>query len=218
MPILPVIPEVDWPTFSRRFVEGLGLCFNPYTIQIEPHDAMAELFQCMCRINTILIDFCRDVWGYVSLGYFKQKTRTGEVGSSTMPHKVNPIDFENAEGNFGMANAILTHLGETLPISRWQRDLTDSTALRNLGVGFAHTQIALRSLATGMGKLEVNHAALKKGFRRQLGSVGRANSDRDASLRHRKCLRPIKSDDTRSGDYPDDAAQFYCDFGYTRGN
>jgi adenylosuccinate lyase len=149
-------PEVDWPTFARDFVESLGLEWNPYTIQIEPHDYMAELFDAVARFNTILIDFCRDVWGYISLGYFKQKTVAGEVGSSTMPHKVNPIDFENAEGNLGVANALFDHLAAKLPISRWQRDLTDSTVLRNLGVGFAHTSIALQSVLRGIGKLEAN--------------------------------------------------------------
>jgi adenylosuccinate lyase len=153
-------PEVDWPAFSRRFVEGLGLTWNPYTIQIEPHDYMAELFQAVSRFNTILIDFDRDVWGYISLGFFKQRTVAGEVGSSTMPHKVNPIDFENSEGNLGIANALFGHLAEKLPISRWQRDLTDSTVLRNMGVGFAHTVIALDSTLKGMGKLQADPARL----------------------------------------------------------
>ncbi len=149
-------PEVDWPAFAERFVTGLGLEWNPYTTQIEPHDYMAELFDAASRFNTILIDFCRDVWGYISVGYFKQKTVAGEVGSSTMPHKVNPIDFENAEGNLGLANALFGHLGAKLPVSRWQRDLSDSTVLRNLGVAFAHTLIACESVLKGMGKLEVN--------------------------------------------------------------
>ncbi|BBL70248.1 adenylosuccinate lyase [Methylogaea oryzae] len=153
-------PEVDWPAFSRRFVEGLGLSWNPYTIQIEPHDYMAELFQAVSRFNTILIDFDRDVWGYISLGFFKQRTVAGEVGSSTMPHKVNPIDFENSEGNLGIANALFGHLAEKLPISRWQRDLTDSTVLRNMGVGFAHTVIALDSTLKGMSKLQADPARL----------------------------------------------------------
>ncbi len=153
---LSAYPEIDWPTFARDFVQSLGLAWNPYTTQIEPHDYMAELFDAVARFNTILIDFCRDVWGYISLGYFKQKTVAGEVGSSTMPHKVNPIDFENAEGNLGIANALLDHLAAKLPISRWQRDLTDSTVLRNLGVGFAHTSIALQSLLRGLSKLEVD--------------------------------------------------------------
>jgi adenylosuccinate lyase len=153
-------PEVDWPGFARDFVESLGLVWNPYTTQIEPHDYMAELFDAMSRFNTILIDFCRDVWSYISLGYFKQKTLAGEVGSSTMPHKVNPIDFENAEGNLGLANALLGHLGQKLPISRWQRDLTDSTVLRNMGVGFAYMSIALESVKRGIGKLEADDARM----------------------------------------------------------
>lgn len=153
-------PEVDWPEFARQFVESLGVIWNPYTIQIEPHDYIAELFHAISRLNTILIDFCRDVWSYISVGYFKQRTVAGEVGSSTMPHKVNPIDFENAEGNLGIANALLGHLAEKLPISRWQRDLTDSTVLRNLGVGFAHTSIALQSLLKGLSKLEANGDAM----------------------------------------------------------
>ena len=154
-------PDLDWEAFSRRVVEDrLGLTFNPYTIQIEPHDCMAELFDAMIRAHTILIDWSRDVWGYISLGYFKQSVNAGEVGSSTMPHKVNPIDFENAEGNFGLANALLTHMSQKLPISRWQRDLTDSTVLRNMGVAFGHALLALDSLTRGLGKLEVNAAAL----------------------------------------------------------
>ena len=148
-------PEVDWPVFARRFVEGLGLVFNPYTTQIEPHDCIAELGDAARRANTILVDLCRDTWGYISLGYFRQKLREGEVGSSTMPHKVNPIDFENAEGNFGIANALFGHFSEKLPISRWQRDLTDSTVLRALGTAFGHTLVALDSLAKGLGKLTV---------------------------------------------------------------
>ncbi len=153
-------PEVDWPKFAEDFVSSLGLEWNPYTIQIEPHDYIAELFDALARVNTILIDFARDVWGYISLGYFKQRTIAGEVGSSTMPHKVNPIDFENAEGNFGIANAIFDHLAMKLPISRWQRDLTDSTVLRNLGVGVAHSMIGYDSLLRGIGKLEANPARL----------------------------------------------------------
>ena len=149
-------PELDWQAFSKSFVESLGIIWNPYTIQIEPHDYMAELFDATARFNTIMIDFCRDIWSYISIGHFKQKTVAGEVGSSTMPHKVNPIDFENGEGNLGIANAILGHLAAKLPISRWQRDLTDSTVLRNLGVGFAHTSIALQSILRGISKLEVN--------------------------------------------------------------
>jgi adenylosuccinate lyase len=158
-------PDFDWETFSRKVVEspeplGLELTFQPYSIQIEPHDYMAELFDAVARANTILIDWSRDVWGYVSLGYFKQKVREGEVGSSTMPHKVNPIDFENAEGNLGLANALLKHLSEKLPISRWQRDLTDSTVLRNMGVALGYAVLAYQSLATGLGKLELNEVAI----------------------------------------------------------
>ncbi|MEJ7137337.1 adenylosuccinate lyase [Amphibiibacter pelophylacis] len=154
-------PDFDWEAFSRQVVEqGLGLAFNPYTIQIEPHDYMARLFDALARFNTILIDFSRDVWGYISLGYFKQKLKDGEVGSSTMPHKVNPIDFENAEGNLGLANALLGHLSAKLPISRWQRDLTDSTVLRNMGVALGYSLLALASLDKGLAKLELNAAAL----------------------------------------------------------
>jgi adenylosuccinate lyase len=158
---LAAYPDVDWEAFSRRVIETqLGLTFNPYTIQIEPHDCMAELFDAVTRTNTILIDWSRDVWGYVSLGYFKQATRAGEIGSSTMPHKVNPIDFENAEGNFGLANALLTHLSQKLPISRFQRDLTDSTVLRNMGVALGYALLGYDSLLRGLGKLEINEAAL----------------------------------------------------------
>ncbi len=157
---LSAYPEVDWPGFAKDFIESLGLDWNPYTIQIEPHDYIAELFDATARFNTILIDFCRDIWSYVSLGYFKQKTIAGEVGSSTMPHKVNPIDFENGEGNLGIANALFGHLAAKLPISRWQRDLTDSTVLRNLGVGIAHTSIALQSIMRGISKLEANGDAM----------------------------------------------------------
>ncbi len=157
---LSAYPEVDWVSLANNFITSLGLDWNPYTTQIEPHDYVAELFDAMARFNTILIDFSRDIWSYISIGYFKQKTIAGEIGSSTMPHKVNPIDFENAEGNLGMANAILGHLATKLPISRWQRDLTDSTVLRNLGVGFAHTSIAFQSLQRGISKLEVNEKQL----------------------------------------------------------
>jgi adenylosuccinate lyase len=154
-------PDFDWEAFSRRVVEErLGLAFNPYTIQIEPHDGLAELFDAVARCNTILVDFARDAWGYISLGYFRQKTRPGEVGSSTMPHKVNPIDFENAEGNYGLANALLSHMSQKLPVSRWQRDLTDSTVLRNMGVALGHTVLAHDSLLKGIGKLQVDEAAL----------------------------------------------------------
>ncbi|PUR01734.1 adenylosuccinate lyase [Acinetobacter schindleri] len=157
---LSAYPEINWPAHSQAFVESLGLTFNPYTTQIEPHDYMAELFDALRRFNTILIDFNRDVWGYISLGFFKQKLKEGEVGSSTMPHKVNPIDFENSEGNLGIANAVLAHLGEKLPISRWQRDLTDSTVLRNMGVGFAQSLIAFEACLKGVGKLELNAARI----------------------------------------------------------
>jgi len=157
---LAAYPEIDWAGHARGFVESLGITWNPYTIQIEPHDYMAELFDAIARFNTILIDFCRDVWSYLSIGYFKQKTVAGEVGSSTMPHKVNPIDFENAEGNLGIANALFGHLALKLPVSRWQRDLTDSTVLRNMGVGFAYSTIAWHSALRGIGKLEVDAARL----------------------------------------------------------
>ena len=158
---LVAYPDVDWENHCCQFVEkSLGLSFNPYTIQIEPHDYMAELFQTIARTNTILIDFNRDVWGYISLGYFKQKVKEGEVGSSTMPHKVNPIDFENSEGNLGMANAVLGFLAEKLPVSRWQRDLTDSTVLRNMGVGAGYTLLGLNACLRGLNKLEANPAAL----------------------------------------------------------
>lgn len=157
---LAAYPEIDWAENARVFIERLGLSFNPYTTQIEPHDYIAEFFDSVCRFNTILIDFDRDVWGYISLGYFKQRTVEGEIGSSTMPHKVNPIDFENSEGNLGLANAILGHLAQKLPISRWQRDLTDSTVLRNLGVGLAHGLIAYQATLKGISKLESNPARL----------------------------------------------------------
>jgi adenylosuccinate lyase len=153
---LAAYPELDWEKFSRQFIEGFGLEFNPYTIQIEPHDAMAELFDAIARFNTILIDADRDIWQYISLGYFKQRLKDGEVGSSTMPHKVNPIDFENSEGNLGLANSLLRHLAEKLPVSRLQRDLSDSTVLRNLGVAFGYTLLALDSTLRGLNKLEVN--------------------------------------------------------------
>jgi adenylosuccinate lyase len=154
-------PEFDWPAFSRRVVENrLGLAFNAHTTQIEPHDSLAELFDAIKRCNTILIDWARDAWGYISLGYFTQKAVAGEIGSSTMPHKVNPIDFENAEGNLGLANALLAHMSEKLPVSRFQRDLTDSTVLRNLGVAFGHAVLACESLKRGMAKIGVGRAAI----------------------------------------------------------
>ncbi|SEL74622.1 Adenylosuccinate lyase [Colwellia chukchiensis] len=157
---LSAYPEVDWHNFANEFVTSLGLQWNAFTTQIEPHDYIAELFDAVARFNTILIDFDRDIWGYIALGHFKQKTVAGEIGSSTMPHKVNPIDFENSEGNLGIANAIFSHLAQKLPISRWQRDLTDSTVLRNLGVGFAHTVLAYQATRKGISKLEVNEASL----------------------------------------------------------
>ena len=157
---LSAYPEVDWQANARQFVESLGLAWNAYTTQIEPHDYMAELFDSIARFNTVLIDFDRDIWGYISLGYFKQQTVAGEVGSSTMPHKVNPIDFENSEGNLGLANAVFGHLAAKLPISRWQRDLTDSTVLRNMGVGFGYSLIAYQSSLKGISKLQINEARL----------------------------------------------------------
>ena len=153
-------PDIDWRAFSQRFVTGLGLDYNPYTTQIEPHDGVAEYCDAVRRANTIMIDLARDVWGYISLGYLKQRAAAAEVGSSTMPHKVNPIDFENAEGNLGIANALLRHFADKLPISRWQRDLTDSTVLRNLGVALGHTLVAWRALGRGLGKVDADAAAL----------------------------------------------------------
>ncbi|CAA9892021.1 adenylosuccinate lyase [Candidatus Methylobacter favarea] len=154
-------PDVDWAEFAENFVESLGLQWNPYTIQIEPHDYIAEYFHALSRFNTILLDFNRDIWGYISLGYFRQKTVAGEIGSSTMPHKVNPIDFENSEGNLGLANALFSFLAEKLPVSRWQRDLTDSTVLRNIGVGIAHTSIAIQASLKGLSKLQINTEAIE---------------------------------------------------------
>ena len=160
---LSAYPEIDWAAFSKKVIEErLGLTFNPYTIQIEPHDYMAEMFDAVARANTILLDLNRDIWGYISLGYFKQRTKAGEIGSSTMPHKVNPIDFENSEGNLGMANAVLKHMAEKLPVSRWQRDLTDSTVLRNIGVGFGYALLAYDSCLRGLNKLEVNPARMSE--------------------------------------------------------
>ncbi len=157
---LSAYPDFDWESFAERFVTSLGLTYNPMTIQIEPHDYMAELYDTLARINTILIDINRDIWGYISVGYFKQKVKAGEIGSSTMPHKVNPIDFENSEGNLGLANAVLRHMAEKLPISRWQRDLTDSTVLRNMGVAFGYTLLGYDSCLRGLNKLEVNPTRL----------------------------------------------------------
>ena len=158
---LSAYPNIDWHKYSEEFVTGLGIQWNPYTTQIEPHDYIAEYFDCIVRFNTIIIDFDRDLWGYIALNHFKQRTIAGEIGSSTMPHKVNPIDFENSEGNLGLANAIMTHLGQKLPISRWQRDLTDSTVLRNLGVGIGYCLIAYAATCKGISKLEVNEAHLR---------------------------------------------------------
>jgi adenylosuccinate lyase len=157
---LSAYPDIDWEAFAQHFVQNLGLVYNPMTIQIEPHDYMAELYDCLARINTILIDLNRDIWGYISVGYFKQKVKAGEIGSSTMPHKVNPIDFENSEGNLGLANAVLRHMAEKLPVSRWQRDLTDSTVLRNMGVAFGYTLLGYDSCLRGLNKLEINTAKL----------------------------------------------------------
>ncbi len=157
---LSAYPDIDWEANAKAFIESLGLSWNPYTTQIEPHDYIAELFNAAARLNTILIDLDRDIWAYISLGYFKQRTVAGEVGSSTMPHKVNPIDFENSEGNLGIANAVMDHLAAKLPISRWQRDLTDSTVLRNMGVGFAYSLIAFQATLKGLGKLEINRARI----------------------------------------------------------
>ena len=157
---LSAYPDLDWMSLSKEFVEGLGLDWNPHTTQIESHDYMAEYFHVLSRINTILIDLSRDIWSYISLGYFKLKLKEGEIGSSTMPHKVNPIDFENAEGNLGLANGIFEHLAQKLPISRWQRDLSDSTVLRNMGVGIAHSLIAFDSCVKGLSKLDINYEAI----------------------------------------------------------
>ncbi|GHA06199.1 adenylosuccinate lyase [Arenicella chitinivorans] len=167
-------PEVDWAQFSKHFVESLGLTWNPLTTQIEPHDYMAEMFHAVMRFNTILLDFDRDIWSYISIGYFKQKVVAGEVGSSTMPHKVNPIDFENSEGNLGLANAVFDHLANKLPISRWQRDLTDSTVLRNIGVGFGYTVLACAATLKGIGKLAVNEAALRADLEQNWAVLGEA--------------------------------------------
>ena len=198
---LAAYPDVDWEAFARHVVEErLGLAFNPHTTQIEPHDAIAELFDAVKRCNTILIDWARDAWGYISLGYFTQKAVAGEVGSSTMPHKVNPIDFENSEGNLGIANA-LRHMSEKLPISRWQRDLTDSTVLRNMGVALGHTLLAYDSLARGMAKLGVDAAGDRRRPRRRLGSSRRAGADGHAPPRHRQPLRAAEGADARQGDH-----------------
>lgn len=171
---LAAYPDVDWPMLAKQFIEDLGLASNPYTTQIEPHDCMAELFDALARFNTILIDFVRDIWGYISLGYFKQKMVAGEVGSSTMPHKINPIDFENSEGNLGLANAILNHLAAKLPISRWQRDLTDSTVLRNIGLGFGYAHLAYQSCLKGIGKLDLDAERLNNDLADNWGVLAEA--------------------------------------------
>ena len=163
---LAAYPDVDWPRLAKRFVEALGLDFNPWTTQIEPHDGLAELFGAVARLNTVLVDFSRDAWGYISLGYFRSRAAAGEVGSSTMPHKVNPIDFENAEGNLGLANAVLDHLARKLPVSRWQRDLSDSTALRNLGVGLGYSLVGWKSVERGLARIEIDRGALEADLER----------------------------------------------------
>ena len=167
-------PDVDWPDFAMRFVEGLGLDFNPYTTQIEPHDWLAELFGSIARLNTVLVDYSRDAWGYISLGYFRSRAAAGEVGSSTMPHKVNPIDFENAEGNLGLANALLDHLARKLPVSRWQRDLSDSTVLRNLGVALGYSLIGWKSIGRGLARIELDQAAIDSDLERHPEVLGEA--------------------------------------------
>ncbi len=182
---LAAYPDIDWEAFAKRFVESLGLEFNPYTIQIEPHDAMAELFDAVARTNTILLDLDRDVWGYISVGYFKQKTKAGEIGSSTMPHKVNPIDFENSEGNLGLSNALLRHLSDKLPVSRWQRDLTDSTVLRNIGTGLCATRLGF--MPEGPQQARGQPRKTRRRPRCQLGSAGRTNPDGHAPLQ--RCRR-----------------------------
>ena len=192
-------PDADWPGLARRFVEeDLGLVFNPYTTQIEPHDWLAELFGAIARLNTILVDFARDVWGYISLGYFRSRTTAGEVGSSTMPHKVNPIDFENAEGNLGLANALLDHLARKLPISRWQRDLSDSTALRNLGVGLGYSLVGWRSIERGLARLETRPGRARRGSRTASRSARRSDPDRHAPARRGRRLRGTDGADAGS--------------------
>ena len=190
-------PDVDWERLAARVVAGLGLEFNPYTTQIEPHDCMAELFDALARANTVLIDLDRDVWGYVSLGYFRQKVTEGEVGSSTMPHKVNPIDFENSEGNLGLANAMLRHLAEKLPVSRWQRDLTDSTVLRNMGVALGYALLGWVSLRAGARPPRRRRGAHRRGSRCQLGGARRADPDGDAPLRRAESVRAAEGADAR---------------------
>ena len=191
-------PDVDWEALAAAVVDGRsGSSSIRHTTQIEPHDGMAELFDALARVNTILVDLDRDVWGYVSLGYFRQRVKEGEVGSSTMPHKVNPIDFENSEGNLGLANALLRHLAEKLPISRWQRDLTDSTVLRNMGVALGYALLGWASLRQGLAKLDVDRDAARRRPRRQLGGAGRADPDGDAPLRRAASLRAAEGADAR---------------------
>ena len=196
---LAAYPRIDWEAVARGVVESLGLTFNAHTIQIEPHDAMAALFDAMARANTVLLDLDRDLWGYIALGYFRQKLRAGEIGSSTMPHKVNPIDFENSEGNLGVANALLRHLAEKLPVSRWQRDLTDSTVLRNLGVAFGYMPGCLRRLPARTGQAGTEPRATGGRPRRCLGSAGRTGADGDAPLRRAGCLREAQGTHARQG-------------------
>ncbi len=192
------IRTVDWPTVSRTFVESLGLGYNLYTTQIEPHDYIAEYFHALSRFNQVLLDFNRDVWGYISIGYFGQRRVEGETGSSTMPHKVNPIDFENSEGNIGLANAIMLHLAEKLPVSRWQRDLSDSTVLRNLGVALGYCIVAYDSALRGIGKLQLNHAAIAQDLDSQLGGTRGSGADRNAKTRSGGAVRTTEARHTRS--------------------
>ena len=200
-------PGVDWEMLAARVVTSLGLEFNPYTTQIEPHDAMAEYFDAVARIDTILIDLDRDLWGYISLGYFRQKVDEGEVGSSTMPHKVNPIDFENSEGNLGLANALLRHLSEKLPVSRWQRDLTDSTVLRNMGVALGHALLGWTSLRQGLAKLDIDEKRIAAGPRCELGSPRRGDPDGDAALRRAGTVRATEGAHARQArDHATDVA------------
>ena len=207
---LSAYPEFDWEAFSKEVVEDrLKLTFNPYTIQIEPHDYMAELFDAVARANTILLDLDRDVWGYISVGYFKQKTKAGEIGSSTMPHKVNPIDFENSEGNLGLANATLRHLADKLPISRWQRDLTDSTVLRNIGVAFGYSLLVVRLADSRPRQARSERGAAERRPRQHVGSARRAGADGDAPLRHRESVRAIEGTDARQGHHARGAADVH---------
>ena len=214
---LAAYPAFDWEGFARKFVEALGLEFNPYTTQIEPHDYMAELFDACARANTILLDLDRDLWGYVSLGYFKQRQRAGEIGSSTMPHKVNPIDFENSEGNLGLANALLRHLSEKLPVSRWQRDLTDSTVLRNMGVALGYSLLGCVSCLKGLNKLEANPAAL----RADLDANWEVLAEPVQTVMRRygmpESVRATEGADARQGHHARFAARVHPGAGYPRG-